>query len=660
MNSPLGIMEFILIVVVAAVLIAAVRRLRRMGSGGGVLSNGWVGMFLVGVGLQLVFGLSQGWRMDVVSLVVSGIMAMVYFAIMNATRRLVRPATLLFYALFVHFTYGLFALPLLSVTGRASWEQIRLWIDPWLYRELFQEILSLPVSLLYPVFLVIAAYFYLRGSDQGSTTTLSFRSALTADGYGGSPMDSNNTEVNRLSMASAILNGSLYRKKVMNHIRNRYHARAPEVGLDYETLYAICFRMERREQSYQLLNAFLGLGALVAAVGGAPVIGVLVVFILICVQLHKNYQELFVLSKSFTRECFDLNKVQEEHKDDSDVHARKHMPSPDNNVFVYRGFSPFIGAGLPLGGWSVSINVKRAKTDLGKGVTTEPFAVKEIYKEVCDSIASLKIKGLRLHDSLFVNGSDLSGNKVILPKRFTAPVQKVDVEVMSDVMDSASHDVRHYKWIQIHSWGSEIVMSSFLRCSLRGNNLFVEVSSHLLTPLADSYRKIDRLPTPNWRSKLAWLVTETILAPFKILFSVTILGFRILEGINSLFNSEERQIKKEIRQNPRYNYGADESLRASFSSNSFVHYFQKMDKELYDKTLQRQILDSVVDFLDNKGVDVSDLKDRQATILNTGIIVQGGDVTAQSLAVGQQAKANILNRTRSKMTQKTKASGGVS
>jgi hypothetical protein len=46
-----------------------------------------------------------------------------------------------------------------------------------------------------------------------------------------------------------------------------------------------------------------------------------------------------------------------------------------------------------------------------------------------------------------------------------------------------------------------------------------------------------------------------------------------------------------------------------------------------------------VTFLDEHDIDTSEIRERRALILNSGIIVQGGDVTAESLAVGAGATA---------------------
>jgi len=59
---------------------------------------------------------------------------------------------------------------------------------------------------------------------------------------------------------------------------------------------------------------------------------------------------------------------------------------------------------------------------------------------------------------------------------------------------------------------------------------------------------------------------------------------------------------------------------------------------MYLKAIERQILDALVEFLKSKNIDTSDLKASQQTILNTGVVVSGGSVTAENLSVGAGAR----------------------
>jgi len=118
---------------------------------------------------------------------------------------------------------------------------------------------------------------------------------------------------------------------------------------------------------------------------------------------------------------------------------------------------------------------------------------------------------------------------------------------------------------------------------------------------------------------------------------------------------EEGNRRKAIEKNPLFNYGAVTSLRQALSSGDYGHYFQKMDGDLYNKLFEHEVLDSLVEFLDAHGIDTSDLKERQNTILNNGVIVHGGDVKAESLAVG--AGSHAVKKVQSAFTGKLSMKG---
>jgi hypothetical protein len=69
-----------------------------------------------------------------------------------------------------------------------------------------------------------------------------------------------------------------------------------------------------------------------------------------------------------------------------------------------------------------------------------------------------------------------------------------------------------------------------------------------------------------------------------------------------------------------------------------------LDKEMYVKLLDRTLLDAIVEFLAAHGIDTGELVERRETIINNGIMVPGGSVTAHDIAVGQNA--GIFNRLR--------------
>jgi hypothetical protein len=66
---------------------------------------------------------------------------------------------------------------------------------------------------------------------------------------------------------------------------------------------------------------------------------------------------------------------------------------------------------------------------------------------------------------------------------------------------------------------------------------------------------------------------------------------------------------------------------------------------MFGKVIERRMLDSITDFLDRHDIDTSDLKQRESTILNNGVLMTGGSLQAGSMAVGTRARA-MAGRTR--------------
>jgi hypothetical protein len=100
-----------------------------------------------------------------------------------------------------------------------------------------------------------------------------------------------------------------------------------------------------------------------------------------------------------------------------------------------------------------------------------------------------------------------------------------------------------------------------------------------------------------------------------------------------------RRRREQTWDNPAFDYGATTTLRLTYAQNRYLHYFQKSDADFSNKLIERKLLDQIERFLEEHGIDTTDIRDRQMTILNSGILVQGGDVRAEALAVGQGAQA---------------------
>ena len=297
-----------------------------------------------------------------------------------------------------------------------------------------------------------------------------------------------------------------------------------------------------------------------------------------------------------------------------------------------------MGAGTDLGGWSFAINVKRPKEQLGQTLEVESFKIDELYQEIEKGVISLSISNLQMNDWYYASGTDIRNDRVVLPDMVGRPKQFLSNEDKENIDDFR---MRQYKQIYIQDWGNDLIFSIFLRCVFKGNNMFVEVARYLLPPIDDEYRLLPYDTKANWRSLFRIGASSIFLGTLYSLTSWLILLSKLFEYISESVGFGERKLRKAIKEDPNYNYGVNTSLREEVSGVRYTHYFQKLDREMYVKILDHEILETLTQFLDSKNIDISQLVDKQTSILNSGIIVQGGNVESESIAVGEGAEAHV-------------------
>ena len=74
----------------------------------------------------------------------------------------------------------------------------------------------------------------------------------------------------------------------------------------------------------------------------------------------------------------------------------------------------------------------------------------------------------------------------------------------------------------------------------------------------------------------------------------------------------------------------------------FHHFFQESDAEKYAKIVERRLLETVREFLEEHNVDTAEFREREASVLNIGIANTGGGSVvnsgAQSFGPGSKAQ----------------------
>ena len=448
------------------------------------------------------------------------------------------------------------------------------------------------------------------------------------------------TDATRYLCAAAHLDAE-FRKYVMEHIIDEEHrAIVVSYGVDIVSVAKYCLAADRRELSRDIVLCIL----LVIAIVIFPIFPLffIIAYIVVGIEMWSRYYG--DVAAGLARGKFRPNSIQFSLGRELEDKLRKLSDTRSYNVIVYSGYSPFVGAGQDIGGWSFAIDIEKGKMQGTERVSPETFRFPELYNCLADKLGSLGIEGLSLEDKLFVNGQEIRDDRRFLAHPHTCPHTQADPHLVQHISEHPAQNIRYYKCIQVASWSGELVLSIFLRFSKAGKNLFVEANYSLLTPIRGEYRRIDSSETSFTLRKLMLVASESLMPAFLLfLFSPFALLRRWKRARGGA--RERRRIEREIDENPAFDYGAIGSLREVASSKHYQRHFQRLDKEMYMKIVESQILDSIVDFLDKKNIDISDFKERQEVILNNGVLISGGEFKGENIAIGERAKAFVSNIT---------------
>jgi hypothetical protein len=104
-----------------------------------------------------------------------------------------------------------------------------------------------------------------------------------------------------------------------------------------------------------------------------------------------------------------------------------------------------------------------------------------------------------------------------------------------------------------------------------------------------------------------------------------------------------RRARQQARDERAYDHGAAASAREIAADTAFHDHFQQADATRHLRSVERAALEAVADFLEEHGVDTTELRNRQLTIFNEGVIQTGGTTSVGVQAVGRSATAAAEN-----------------
>jgi len=331
----------------------------------------------------------------------------------------------------------------------------------------------------------------------------------------------------------------------------------------------------------------------------------------------------------------------------------------DANLIVYSGYRPFVGAGDEVTSWSFAMRL--LPKGYQPGGSDEParvnFQLPALVRRLAADLDQLRaesvspadrIPGLQVTEKVFINGSELRNNSLFGMDTFwpghigplpagTRPADALSDDGVSRVRGLVDGPVRHCLCAQVRSWGSDLVLSVFAQVTVSGSTLYVQANTLVLTPVKDAYRVADSFSQVRTDEETTQAWVDALVHSRGVMLTA------VFSSIGQLFapirlRRRERDQRRAIANDKRYDFGARLSLREVASSHAYRNFFQRMDVTRVGKQIELQILHTLANFLAEHDMDLGDLQQHREVILNNGVLMTGGVMTG-SIAAGTGATA---------------------
>jgi len=463
-----------------------------------------------------------------------------------------------------------------------------------------------------------------------------------ARGADGATADNEWTESTRLMCAAAYLDGIFAQDVVDEVLREEHKAVQIPAGVDIVPVARHCLAALRQKTTRDVLLCMDAVFAVVALFGLRSFLLLVLSFLIAWAVVFWDMwmSTYYEVVKRLNARAFRPEDAPAPLDPKMTRRIEELAASEHGNMTVYSGFLPFVGAGFEVGGWSLVVDLRKGKPGLGPPSVVEHG---EVYAAVWEAIEALGIPNLTIENRLYVQGTDIRYDPDLLPSPTGRPASTTDAAVAKSMIGNSTHRIRHYQCVRIVDWRGELIVSLYMRFPIQSGRMFCEYNNFLLPPIKEELHRADALSAGIEFREVAAIFRRSVLATLGLWPRSP----RVI--LKPLTRTREASRKlKEVERNPLFDYGASHTALDRVRSSNYRRFFQRVDKEMYVKLLERLVLDKIIDVLSKHGIDTSSIDETRATIINNGVMTGGGSVAAQNLAVG--ANAGIVNRVRGAMS----------
>ena len=337
------------------------------------------------------------------------------------------------------------------------------------------------------------------------------------------------------------------------------------------------------------------------------------------------------------------------------------------NMTIYGGDNPFIGTGPRLlnEDWSIAIELDRAPgpgqnstrsvSRTGSYVPIDPVELLQVIQARLEKVKdeglpeNERISALSLHDHVVGDGH-CQWDSPVMDQAQTMPYSQASPEAIDALIRHPAAGLRYYLrvcvsdegqpvWVRrrevIGSTDQEIAVSAFIYVAVEGRLFYLQFVPTLLPPIYQAYHLVDRLPKVTSGEFMVKVILHAARTSFR---DIVRAPFGLIGTIVRMV-AEQRSYRSEIRAASDYLFadmGARISVREFGGSAAARTYIQAFDTVKYTRIVQRLVLDTVLDFLTEKGVDTSAYQESASAIITNSVTVHGN---VGAMATGSHGRA---------------------
>ncbi|MBV9141266.1 MAG: hypothetical protein JO115_10165 [Pseudonocardiales bacterium] len=323
----------------------------------------------------------------------------------------------------------------------------------------------------------------------------------------------------------------------------------------------------------------------------------------------------------------------------SSSNESSHAAAGQADVVVYRGSTPFIGAGEQVAHHVMTLPLEPSGDD--SDAKPVPISVTDLHRHVAESLAALRSPsslspGRRLArlqqreqvllpaDLLLLNRSVQTQPPVLtdlLPDLSRPPLAHLPLGAARALAENPLEWARYYSCFRVESWDRDLTTSCYLHIGTDQRMFYLERTYCILFPVRERYRSIDR-PAESPLNTFGRSLVELIVLPASV-----------LARLRSVFRRRKVLSQRAGVLVPD-RYGAAESIRELAADTEAHTYFQDADTERYVNIMDRALVRAVGQFLEERGYSVVEFTRMADPVINN-FNVQG-NVTNSMLGGGNR------------------------